>query len=735
MVIHNQEVDQLIESLFLTDIHNEMRFKMCRAKYLVLLVFWCSFVSINYAEFVVWNGSAGDGKYENPKNWSNGKVPCEEDVIDIPKNSPDCLLPNATIRVKEIWIGGTLTAGNTSIQTSYISNHGVLNAENSSLFSITNLGGDKPTSLTVSNWGQMYFSYATVYIGSNGQDPGTINFENAADGMMLTKNFITSVDNIENEGHIWAVNQLSLTSRQSITNTRTIGTNTQQTYGGELTINTPLLTNAGELLSGGENTIIGGDINIYAEVIRIKSTSTISTLNAQPSGNITLNAVTIDHEGAINTHYSLSKTITINNIHPGNIELIADTINMHGNNMGVWAKNLIIRGKIISIANEIHQYFIEAQENMSFYTTPDGSLDLSGVVPEYSFAADSIIIFSNNIIAPAGGLESIFELAPNILPADTNFTDLEVWTSVTTFSSDKVDTIIVYIRNTSTTPKAFTYNASSKLNWFNFISGVTNSINPFMTDSFFIPLNLPTDLTETTTDTISIEISIAGEVIKTLKDSITIMKFASGEIPVELSTFTASADNGKIKLNWTTVTEKNNYGFEVERKNTPLLFPSREEKERNDRGVWEKIGFVKGKGTTTELSEYNFYDDSPLEKGIYRFRLKQIDMDGSFTYSEEVEVKFSVNTFSLEQNYPNPFNPLTTIKYALPVRSIVRLEIFNVLGEKIAKLVDEVKDAGIQETEWDANGFSSGIYFYRIHTRPVESDKEYSAVNKMIVIK
>jgi hypothetical protein len=201
------------------------------------------------------------------------------------------------------------------------------------------------------------------------------------------------------------------------------------------------------------------------------------------------------------------------------------------------------------------------------------------------------------------------------------------------------------------------------------------------------------------------------------------MKFASSEIPVELSAFKASANNGNIKLNWTTITEKNNYGFEIERASIPLGMP------------WRKIGFVKGKGTTTELNEYGFCDDSPLKNGIYRFRLKQIDMDGTYNYSEEVEVKFSVKTFSLEQNFPNPFNPVTKIKYALPTRSKVRLEIINILGEKLEILVDEIKDAGVQEVEWNADRLTSGIYFYRIYARSVEINKEYSAVKKMIVVK
>ncbi len=217
------------------------------------------------------------------------------------------------------------------------------------------------------------------------------------------------------------------------------------------------------------------------------------------------------------------------------------------------------------------------------------------------------------------------------------------------------------------------------------------------------------------------QITIAGYEPVTYSGFETII--VTGEIPVELSTFTASADDKKIMLNWTTSTEKNNYGFEIERASTPLGMH------------WEKIGFVEGKGTTTEATNYSFNYNSPLQNGVYKFRLKQIDLDGSFSYSDVVEVEFSVKTFSLEQNYPNPFNPTTKIKFGLPVTSKVVIEIYNILGEKEATLVNEKMGAGYQEVEWNVNGFASGIYFYRIYARAIENNEDYVAVKKMIVVK
>ena len=172
-------------------------------------------------------------------------------------------------------------------------------------------------------------------------------------------------------------------------------------------------------------------------------------------------------------------------------------------------------------------------------------------------------------------------------------------------------------------------------------------------------------------------------------------------IPVELVSFTAEVDDIVVTLFWQTATETNNSGFEIER-----LKDSKIEK-LND---WERIGFVEGKGTTTEIQNYSFTDKP--EPGTYRYRLKQIDFDGSFTYSSEIEAGVKTpNVFSLEQNYPNPFNPSTKIKYTIPedVRSEkqnVVLKVYDVLGNEVATLINEAQEPGVYEVEFNP---SSGI--------------------------
>ena len=190
-------------------------------------------------------------------------------------------------------------------------------------------------------------------------------------------------------------------------------------------------------------------------------------------------------------------------------------------------------------------------------------------------------------------------------------------------------------------------------------------------------------------------------------------------VPVELTSFTATANETDVTLNWSTVTETNNQGFDIERassSNTP------------GQG-WEKIGYVAGFGTTTEPKSYSF-TDSKISDGVYTYRLKQIDLDGSFKYSDEVKVEVtSPLEFALEQNYPNPFNPSTTIKYSISSDGFVKLSVYNLLGEEVTRLVNHEQKAGRYEVTFDASGYASGVYVYRLESQ------NHLSVKKMLLIK
>jgi hypothetical protein len=172
-------------------------------------------------------------------------------------------------------------------------------------------------------------------------------------------------------------------------------------------------------------------------------------------------------------------------------------------------------------------------------------------------------------------------------------------------------------------------------------------------------------------------------------------------VPVELASFSANVNENDVTLLWLTVTELNNSGFDIERAVV--------------NGKWEPIGFVAGNGTTTEIHTYTF-NDNDLPTGIYNYRIKQIDYDGTFEYFElEKAIEISPpNEILLLQNYPNPFNPSTTIEFVVAEKSNITLEVFNSIGEKVSNLVNEEKEAGSYRIDFDATGFTSGIYYYKL---------------------
>lgn len=189
-----------------------------------------------------------------------------------------------------------------------------------------------------------------------------------------------------------------------------------------------------------------------------------------------------------------------------------------------------------------------------------------------------------------------------------------------------------------------------------------------------------------------------------------------GSVPVELSSFSASVNGNDVTLSWMTATELNNSGFYIERSTV----------EEN----WNNLGFVEGHGTTTETQSYTF-TDRDLPAGTYNYRVKQVDFDGSFKYynlNQEVEI-LALNTYVLSQNYPNPFNPTTKIFYSVRFDVPVNISLFNVLGDKVANIVNSVHKAGSYEINFDATNLASGMYIYRMEAG------EFVSIKKMMILK
>ncbi|MDP4115921.1 MAG: T9SS type A sorting domain-containing protein, partial [Bacteroidota bacterium] len=188
--------------------------------------------------------------------------------------------------------------------------------------------------------------------------------------------------------------------------------------------------------------------------------------------------------------------------------------------------------------------------------------------------------------------------------------------------------------------------------------------------------------------------------------------------PVELTSLAANTtENNNVKISWETATEVNNSGFEIERS--------------SDNKTFVKIAFVKGNGTTTEKHQYSYTDNAVMNSSKFYYRLKQMDLDGTTAYSKVVEVNYSncPKQFSLSQNYPNPFNPSTTIQFSVPTECVVMLKVYDVLGKEVTTLVNDKMKPGYYKYQWNASGYASGIYFYKI------TAGSFNAVKKLMLIK
>ncbi len=185
-------------------------------------------------------------------------------------------------------------------------------------------------------------------------------------------------------------------------------------------------------------------------------------------------------------------------------------------------------------------------------------------------------------------------------------------------------------------------------------------------------------------------------------------------VPVELISFTHRIVNGEVILDWVTATELNNLGFEIQRS--------------VDNNIFVTVGFIEGRGNSTTNQYYSFTDESIAGKVYYR--LKQVDYNGSYNYSQVIEVNgVSITTMQLEQNYPNPFNPATTIKYQLGNDGFVNLKVFNSLGEEVAELINEFQKGGSHQIIFIADNLPSGMYVYKL------TSGNYVESKKMIILK
>jgi len=196
-------------------------------------------------------------------------------------------------------------------------------------------------------------------------------------------------------------------------------------------------------------------------------------------------------------------------------------------------------------------------------------------------------------------------------------------------------------------------------------------------------------------------------------DNIVVSKYSV--VPVELTSLSAMSDNGTVNLYWSTASEVNNRGFEINRS--------------SDKQNWEYIGFVDGNGTTSETHSYQFSDGNPLNSKNY-YTIKQIDFDGTYKVYGPVEADLAAGlSYALEQNYPNPFNPATSIKFAIKEKGLVTLAVFDLLGREITTLVNKEMEPGNYTINYDASELVSGVYVYQLKA------KDFISTRKMMLVK
>jgi len=192
------------------------------------------------------------------------------------------------------------------------------------------------------------------------------------------------------------------------------------------------------------------------------------------------------------------------------------------------------------------------------------------------------------------------------------------------------------------------------------------------------------------------------------------------QLPVELASFSSSVNGNNVNLKWTTVTEENNSGFEIERK--------------NENSSWVKVGFVNGNGNSNLTHNYSFSDGN-LAAGKYNYRLKQIDYNGNFEYHNLAgEIFIGVPAkFEISQNYPNPFNPVTKIDYSLPFDSKVQIKLYDITGKEVMTLQNSIENAGYHSVTLNAINLSSGTYFYKISAEG--ENAKFEKTLKMVLLK
>jgi hypothetical protein len=201
-------------------------------------------------------------------------------------------------------------------------------------------------------------------------------------------------------------------------------------------------------------------------------------------------------------------------------------------------------------------------------------------------------------------------------------------------------------------------------------------------------------------------------------------------LPVELTTFVSNLSERQVNLSWETKTEINSSKYEIDRASVSS---------KDATITWVSVGTIPASGNSSTPKKYS-YTDKNLQAGKYQYRLKMIDNNGTYKYSNLIETEIALpKNFELSQNYPNPFNPSTMINYSLPFDSRVTLEVYNITGERMGQIVNQEQSAGYYTVNFSSSAlnksFASGVYIYKINAVDKSNGNVFTSIKKMMLLK
>ncbi|MDM7925974.1 MAG: T9SS type A sorting domain-containing protein, partial [bacterium] len=467
----------------------------------------------------------------------------------------------------------------------------------------------------------------------------------------------------------------------------------------------------------------GGNINIYANTFKNYGTLWPGK-GFKTNGKVNLCARNLFNQGAMGggSGTSMGKRSAIQQNEFSNIILSADSVVIAQQDSMIMADTLKIFGKNIKVDIQ-NEAGIALWDGIEFYTTIDGTVDFTQTTIMNAIAGGySKRIFSNHVIpSEKWKLQRIFMSDVTILPADTAQTNASATLTNGFGFANAIDTLRLFLRNLSMAAQSINYEIDSELGWVGAITGNTDELAPFSTDSVQIPFHIPPETIRGIEDIVQVRISINGVAMDTIDATITCLSRSTH--PGELSSISMSPVESHLALG-----EKQQF--------TAVGFTADGDTLHYFRPVWSATG--------GEIDATGLYTATQTGNWIVTCTDSSSGVTANATVSVGAAAVESQDEpapagFGLRQNYPNPFNATTKIKFAVPTSpfnsfsgtdgTLTSLIVYDVLGNEVMTLVNGYKPSGVYEEDFNASHLPSGIYHYTLKVG------EYVDIKKMVLIK